>query len=236
MTPEENLARITEEVNEQMRRFGYILPETNQRLLEAQTGISNFGFKVQVAANIMGNLADAVGDYTRAMYRGEKGAAVFNNSIDNMVNAAQTAAVALSLLVPGGVLMKGVAAGLTFLITGFAKATAELTKTANIQADNMYEAFSQMAASGAVGADGIEGLFEDIQKLGLNVNKLDNFLAVAAQNSEQLALLGGTVAKGRKNFADLGASIAQYEVGLRRLGLNEDQQAEAALRFAKMQK
>ena len=72
MTPEENLARITEEVNEQMRRFGYILPETSQKLLEAQTGISNFGFKVQIATNIMGNLADAVGDYTRAMYRGEK--------------------------------------------------------------------------------------------------------------------------------------------------------------------
>jgi septation ring formation regulator EzrA len=60
MTPEENLARITEEVNEQMRRFGYILPETNQRLLEAQTGIQNFGFKVQIATGIMGNLAEAV--------------------------------------------------------------------------------------------------------------------------------------------------------------------------------
>jgi hypothetical protein len=235
MTPEENLARITEEVNEQMRRFGYILPETNQRLLEAQTGISNFGFKVQVATNIMGNLADAVGDYTRAMYRGEKGAAVFNSAIDNMVNAAQTAAVALSLLVPGGALMKGVAAGLTFLITQFARASAELTKTANEQSDSMYSAFSQLAESGAVGADGIEGLFEDVQKLGLNVLKLDKFLALAGQNADQLALMGGTVAKGRKNFADLGLSIGQYEVGLRKLGLSEDEQAEAALGFAKIQ-
>jgi len=235
MTPEENLARITEEVNEQMRRFGYILPETSQKLLEAQTGIQNFGFKVQIATGIMGNLADAVGDYTRAMYRGEKGAAVFNSSIDNMVNAAQTAAVALSLLAPGGAIVKGLTAAFTFLTTQILKQGAELTKTANIQADNMYEAFSQMAESGAVGADGIEGLFEDIQKLGLNVNKLDRFLAMAAQNADDLALLGGTVAKGRKNFADLGAGMAQYEVGLRKLGLNEDQQAEAALRFAKMQ-
>ena len=160
MTPEENLARITEEVNEQMRRFGYILPETSQKLLEAQTGIQNFGFKVQVATGIMGNLADAVGDYTRAMYRGEKGAAVFNSSIDNMVNAAQTAAVGLSLLAPGGPIVKGLAAAFTFLTTQILKQGAELTKTANIQADNMYEAFSQMAESGAVGADGIEGLFE----------------------------------------------------------------------------
>lgn len=235
MTPEENLARITEEVNEQMRRFGYILPETNQRLLEAQTGIQHFGFKVQIATGIMGDLADAVGDYTRAMYRGEKGAAVFNSSIDKMTNAAQMAAVGLSLLVPGGALVKGLTAGITFLITQILKQGSELTKAANTQADNMYEAFSQMAQSGAVGADGIEGLFADIQKLGLNVNKLDNFLALAGQNADKLALLGGTVAKGVKNFADLGAGMAQYEVGLRKLGLNEDQQAEAALRFAKMQ-
>jgi hypothetical protein len=235
MTPEENLARITEEVNEQMRRFGYILPETSQKLLEAQTGIQNFGFKVQVATSIMGNLADAVGDYTRAMYRGEKGAAVLNSSIDKMTDAAQMAAVGLSLLTPGGAIVKGLAAAFTFLTTQVLKQGAELTKTANIQADNMYEAFSQMAASGAVGADGIEGLFEDIQKLGLNVNKLDRFLAMAAQNADDLALLGGTVAKGRKNFADLGAGMAKYEEGLRRLGLEENEQADAALRFAKMQ-
>jgi len=235
MTPEENLARITEEVNEQMRRFGYILPETSQKLLEAQTGISNFGFKVQIATNIMGNLADAVGDYTRAMYRGEKGAAVFNSSISRMADAAQGVAVALSLLVPGGAIVKGVVAGLTFMTTQFLKQGAALTETANTQADMMYNAFSQLAESGAVGADGIQGLFEDIQKLGLNVTKLDSFLALAGQNADQLALMGGTVAKGRKNFADLGTSVAKYEVGLRKLGLNEDQQAEAALGFAKIQ-
>ena len=235
MTPEENLARITEEVNEQMRRFGYILPETSQKLLEAQSGIQNFGFKVQIATNIMGNLADAVGDYTKAMYRGEKGAAVFNSSISRMADAAQGVAVALSLLVPGGAIVKGVVAGLTFMTTQIFKQGAALTETANTQADMLYNAFSQLAESGAVGADGIQGLFEDIQKLGLNVTKLDSFLALAGQNADQLALMGGTVAKGRKNFADLGAGMAKYEVGLRKLGLNEDQQAEAALGFAKIQ-
>lgn len=235
MTPEENLARITEEVNEQMRRFGYILPETNQRLLEAQTGIQNFGFKVQIATSIMGNLADAVGDYTKAMYRGEKGAAVFNNSIDRMVDAAQTAAVGLSLLVPGGALIKGVVAGLTFLTTQFLKQGAELTKAANEQSDALYGAFSKLAESGAVGADGIEGLAQDFQKLGLNVNKLDRFLAAVGQSTENLARMGGTVLDGRKQFADLGKDMRQYETSLLKLGLDQDAQAEAALGYAKIQ-
>ena len=235
MTPEENLARITEEVNEQMRRFGYILPETSQRLLEAQSGIQNFGFKVQIATGIMGNLADAVGDYTRAMYRGEKGAAVFNNSIDRMADAAQMAAVGLSLLVPGGALVKGLTAGITFLITQVIKQGAELTKTANIQSDNLYSAFSQMAEAGAVGADGMEGLFDDIQKLGLNVNKLDRYLVLVSENSNELSLMGGTVLKGRKQFSELGAEMAQYETSLRKLGLNEEEQAAALMAYAKTQ-
>jgi hypothetical protein len=235
MTPEENLARITEEVNEQMRRFGYILPETNQRLLEAQTGIQNFGFKVQIATGIMGNLADAVGDYTQAMYRGEKGAAVFNHSIDKMVDAAQTAAVGLSLLTPGGALVKGLAAGITFLTTQILKQGAKLTETANIQSDNLYNAFSQIAESGAVGADGMQGLFEDIQKLGLNVNKLDRYLGMVGENADELALMGGTVLKGRKQFSELGAEMAQYEVSLRKLGMNEEEQAAALMAYARTQ-
>ena len=235
MTPEENLARITEEVNEQMRRFGYILPETNQRLLEAQTGIQNFGFKVQIATGIMGNLAEAVGDYTRAMYRGEQGAAVFNQSINKMVDAAQMAAVGLSLLVPGGAIMKGVVAGLTFLTGQFLKQGAELVTTANEQSDALYSAFSQLAESGAVGADGIEGLAEDIQKLGLNVNKLDRFLAMASNSAESLAAMGGTVREGRKQFAGLTASLRENDLSLRKLGLDQDAQAEAALGYAKIQ-
>ena len=235
MTPEENLARITEEVNEQMRRFGYILPDTNQRLLEAQTGIQNFGFKVQIATGIITNLSEAVGDYTKAMYRGEQGAAVFSQSINKMVDAAQMAAVGLSLLVPGGAIVKGVVAGLTFLATEFAKQGAELVETANKQSDLLYGAFSHLAESGAVGADGIEGLAGDLQKLGLNVTKLDRFLALAGQNAESLAAMGGTVLQGRKQFAGLTDSLRENQEQLRKLGLDEEAQAEAALGYAKIQ-
>ena len=235
MTPEENLARITEEVNEQMRRFGYILPETNQRLLEAQTGIQNFGFKVQVATGIMGNLVEAVGDYTRAMYRGEQGASAFNSSINKMADAAQMAAVGLSLLVPGGAIVKGVVAGLTFLTTQFIKQGAALVTTANEQSDALYSAFSQLAEVGAVGADGIEDLAADVQKLGLNVNKLDQFLSVLNRNTETLASLGGTVLQGRKQFVALTASLRENDLSLRKLGLDQDAQAEAALGYAKIQ-
>jgi hypothetical protein len=152
-----------------------------------------------------------------------------------MVDAAQMAAVGLSLLVPGGAIMKGVVAGLTFLTTQFLKQGAELVTTANEQSDALYSAFSQLAESGAVGADGIEGLAEDIQKLGLNVNKLDQFLAMASKSAESLAAMGGTVQQGRKQFAGLTASLRENDESLRKLGLDQDAQAEAALGYAKIQ-
>ena len=235
MTPEENLARITEEVNEQMRRFGHILPDTSQRLLEAQTGIQNFGFKTQMATQTLGSLASAVGDYTKAMYRGEQGASAFNSSMSKMTDAVSTLAIGLSLLMPGGPVVKAVTAGLTALGILAFKTAAELAEVSKTQADTMYSAFSQLAESGAVGADGIEGLFNDIQKLGLNVTKLDKFLALAGQNADAMALMGGTVLKGRQQFAELGRSMVGYNESFRKLGLDQDAQAEAILEYAKMQ-
>ena len=235
MTPEENLARITEEVNEQMRRFGYILPETNARLLDAQTGISNFDNKVQLAAGAVGRLSDVVGDYTRRMYEGEKGAQTFNKGLYAMADGLTFAATALSLLIPGGKIMKGVYASLTFLAGKFIQTGVELTETATNQNNIMFETFSRLAKSGAAGADGVEGLSKNFQDLGLSLLDMDNNVRLLGDNATDLALLGGTVRKGVKEFAALGLGLSQYEENLRKLGLNEKEQADAAMRFAKMQ-
>jgi hypothetical protein len=69
----------------------------------------------------------------------------------------------------------------------------------------------------------------------LNVNKLDQFLAMASKSAESLAAMGGTVLQGRKQFAGLTASLRENELSLRKLGLDQDAQAEAALGYAKIQ-
>jgi hypothetical protein len=169
------------------------------------------------------------------MYRGEQGAAVFNSSMSKMTDAVSTLAVGLSLLMPGGPVVKAVTAGLTALGVYALKTAEDLAATSKEQADTMYSAFSQLAESGAVGADGIEGLFNDIQKLGLNVTQLDKYLSMAGQNADAMAMMGGTVLKGRQQFAELGRSMAGYNESFRKLGLDQDAQAEAILEYAKMQ-
>jgi hypothetical protein len=152
-----------------------------------------------------------------------------------MTDAVSTLAVGLSLLMPGGPVVKAVTAGLTALGVYALKTAEDLAATSKEQADTMYSAFSQLAESGAVGADGIEGLFNDIQKLGLNVTQLDKYLSMAGQNADAMAMMGGTVLKGRQQFAELGRSMAGYNESFRKLGLDQDAQAEAILEYAKMQ-
>jgi hypothetical protein len=234
-TKEEELAAIQEQINIEMQKFGRILPETQNRLMDAETGIKNFNLKVTAGTAVLGKLADAVSHTASAMYKGEKGAAAFNGSVDAMADAAQIAATALSLLIPGGPLMKAVVAGLTYLGTSVIKAGAQLQKTANEQSDQLYKAFSKMAKSGAVASDGTTALAKDINDLSLNVNQLDGLINLMSENSRQLSDMGGTVANGRRQFVGLVKDMEGFQVQLLNLGLDFDEQAEAALSYAKLQ-
>ena len=69
----------------------------------------------QAAAQSLQSLGKAVGSAAGAMYEGRQGATAFNQSIENMNMAVKQAAIALSVLAPGGPLGKIITAGLTAL-------------------------------------------------------------------------------------------------------------------------
>ena len=232
---EEQLARLTEQVNEEFRRLGHVTPETSRAMMEAQTQIANFNFKVELGTKFLGKLADAAISTQKAMYKGEKGASAFNKSIDDMSDAAQIAAVGLSLLIPGGPLMKAAVAGITYLATSAMKAGAELTKTANEQSDTLYNAFQKLSKAGAAGSDGMTGVFGDIQKLGLGIQDLDGYISLINDSSRDLALFGGSVTSGRKAFADMNSEMKPFTEQLYNAGLNQEDIAKGAMSYLKIQ-
>lgn len=232
---EEELAAATDEVIRNLQQFGYVLPATQARLMDAQTSIKNFGFKVDVATKTVGKLGDAVANTAKAMYNGEKGAGAFNKSVDDMADAAQIAAVGLSLLAPGGPLMKAAVAGITYLATSAMKAGAELTKTANLQSDALYNAFQKMSASGASASDGMTGVFNDLQNLGLGIQDLDGYVNLINDSSKDLALFGSTVYKGRQAFADMNKEMAPFTEQLYNAGLTQQDIAKGAMEYLKLQ-
>ena len=235
MTPQEENVRLQQQVNEELRAYSEAQRKATAETDKAAEVEAKVAGLTATALQIMEKLYNAQLKYTLAMAKGQKGASQFNDGIDAMTEATQIAAVALSLLVPGGALIKGVTAGLTFLATQAMKTAAEMQKAANDQADATYKAFQAFSKAGATGADGLKGFFDDVNRMRLNVNQLDAMATVIGNSAKDMASMGGTVNKARGQFANLVQGMGDFETGMLNLGLSYDDQAEAAMGFMKLQ-
>jgi GH24 family phage-related lysozyme (muramidase) len=235
MTPQEENVRLQQQVNEELRAYNEAQRKATIETEKAAEVEAKVAGLTATGLQIMEKLYNAQLKYTLSMAKGQKGASQFNDGIDAMTESVQIAAVALSLLVPGGALIKGVTAGLTFLATQAMKTAAEMQKAANEQADATYKAFQAFSKAGATGADGLKGFFDDVNRMRLNVNQLDAMATVIGNSAKDMASMGGTVNKARGQFANLVQGMGDFETGMLNLGMSYDDQAEAAMGFMKLQ-
>jgi len=235
MTPQEENIRLQQQVNEELKAYNEAQRKATKETEKSAEVEAKVAGLTATGLQIMEKLYNAQLKYTLAMAKGQKGASQFNDGIDAMTEATQIAAVALSLLVPGGALIKGVTAGLTFLATQAMKTAAEMQKAANDQADATYKAFQAFSKAGATGADGLKGFFDDVNRMRLNVNQLDAMAGAIANSAKELTAMGGSVYRGRKEFANLVEGLGDFEKGMLNLGMNYDDQAEAVLGYMKIQ-
>jgi hypothetical protein len=165
------------------------------------------------------------------MLDGKKGAAAFNESIDGLSKAATAAGVALTLLIPGGALIKGIVAGFTALTA----ATAGMVKASNEMADKIYKGYSGLAKSGAAASDGMTGVYNDAKKLGLSMNDLDSFVGLVGENAGDLALFAGSVFEGRQKFAEMGEAMEPYRKQMIAAGMTQEQINEGTMGYLRLQ-
>ena len=228
----QELAELMERVNDELRRFGKVTEETADALKAGSAGrAQELKTAGKLTADALGSVASAAGKMGSAMLQGEKGAAAFNSSLDSMAEAATAAGAALTFLIPGGPLIKG-------LVAGFTAATAAITsyaKAANEMSDKLYKGFNGLAKSGAAASDGMSGVFRDAKKLGLSMNELDGFVQMVGENSKDLALFGGTVFEGRKKFADMGKAMEPFRESLMNAGLTQEQINKGAMGYLRLQ-
>jgi GH24 family phage-related lysozyme (muramidase) len=235
MTPQEENIRLQQQVNQELMAYMDAQRAATKETEKAAEAEAKIEGATTAVIQIFEKLYSAQLKYNLAMAKGQKGASQFNDGIDAMTEATQIAAVALSLLVPGGALVKGVVAGLTFLGTQAMKTAAEMQKAANEQADATYKAFQAFSKAGATGADGLKGFFNDVNRMRLNVHQLDAMATVIGNSGKEMASMGGTVYKARGQFADLVQGMGDYEQGMLNLGMSYDDQAEAAMGYMKLQ-
>lgn len=199
--------------------------------MKAKHGIENFTAGTAKAASALGALGVAGMAAASAMHKGEKGAAAFNSSVDSMADAAKFAGAALTLLIPGGPIIKGLVAGFTLAAT----AVAEYTKAASQMSDQLHKGYQGLAKSGAAASDGMTGLYKDAKKLGMSMNELDGYVQLVGANAQDLALFSGSVFEGRKRFAELGKEMEPFRAGLMNAGIGMEEQREGTMAYIRLQ-
>ena len=181
---------------------------------------SLLGQSLSQASKQIGN---GVTGFTKAMADGQQGASTFNGVINSGATALGTM---LKELGPLG--------------TAFSKLTdfagAYLVR-ANQQGDALFKSFQDLSRVGGASTEGMTGIFDNMQKLGLTMNQLPEFGAMIAQNSEALAAMGGTVSQGTKAFAGVAAGIQQsgLQSEFERMGLTTKNINEGTANYLRIQ-
>jgi len=231
----QKMAELMAKINDELYRYGQLTTETeNQKtdaLVKAKYGLNDFTKGSKSAIEAVTSLATGVAQTAKAMYDGKKGAAAFNDSLDSMSKAATAAGVALSILLPGGPLMKGI----IMAFTALAGATIGVTKAANEMADKLYNSYTKISGSGAAAADGMSGVYKGAKKLGLSMNELDQYVNLINESSQDLALFGGTVYDGRKKIEDMGEAMEGQRASLFKMGITQEQMNEGMVGYMRLQ-
>jgi hypothetical protein len=177
----------------------------------------------QASSQAMKQLGTGVTGFTTAIADGKQGASVFNGAINSSKDALNTMFKELGPL--GQAFSK---------VTDFA--AAYIVK-ANQQSDALFKSFQDLSRVGGAGAEGMSGVFADMQKFGLTMNQLPDFGAMIAQNSEALAVMGGTVSQGTKAFAGVASSIQQsgLQSEFERMGLTTKNINEGTANYLRIQ-
>ena len=236
MTPQEQeLSQTLAQVNQDMKQFGQVLPSTRQALLNAQTGIRDFGTKADLAAQGLNTLASATGAYAQAVYQGNTTATAANAALEQFQQSVNLAAAALVVLTPGGPIVKGLVAAAAYLTTKIMGAGKEALKVSNEMAAGQFKLFQDISKSGATASDGLEGMFEDLQNMGVLLHEFPEYGALIKQSGADLAILGGTVRQGAKALALSSAQVNLNREELFRAGMTQEDINDATMSYLKLQ-
>ena len=154
---------------------------------------------------------------SKALYAGQKGAAVFSDALEGL-----SAAI---LMIPGLGLAAKVA---TMTVLAFSKALGAVNK----QGDALYKTYQDLQKSGATASDGITGVFNNMQKFGYGIEELDKMTKLVTENSQTLAKFSLTAADGTSAFASEMQGLVR-DKGLKVLGKMPDEINAAGAAYIK---
>ena len=233
----QELAAALARANQELAQFGKVTEATQAQVTDAQMkakfGIDNFTKSTATAAQALGQVAAASLGTFKTMAEGKKGAAAFNDQVDQMAKAAELAAVALTMLIPGGPIVKGLVAGITAVTVAVIQARAEFQKMSATMSDKLYKSYSDLAKSGAAASTGMTGVLKLSKQLSLNMDELSDLTGIVAGNSQELALMGKSAAQGVQRLGDMGEAMKGSRREFLAMGMSVTDVVEGQARYLK---
>lgn len=232
-------AELLAQANDQLIRNGKVSVDTQAAItdaaMKAKYGLDNFSKSMATGGAAIAALGDAAIAGVSAMAAGKKGAAAVNAEMDALAKATELAAVALTLLIPGGPIIKMIVGAIGALTVGFIRARNEFMKMGTGMSDALYKSYSGLAKSGAAAADGMTGVLKLSNQLSLSMDELDGLVQIVAEHSTDLALLGGSVAGGVKQLGAMGQALKGNREEFLGLGLTMTEVSEGMANYLKIQ-
>jgi len=187
---------------------------------DAKAGIRNYTFQLNQSLKQLGNSVLGLGT---SMLKGEQGAAVYNKSIEAGADAIDAFAAKFGFL---GKLIGG-------LITAGARYVVEVNK----QSDSLFKAYQDLSRAGAANAGGITEVYKQMQQFGYNIEQLGDFGKLIKENSQSLAVMGGTVNQGVKQFGNLAEGVQRsgLQTQFMNMGMTVDQINSGMAGYLKIQ-
>jgi len=201
-------------------RSGADLTDDEMRRLGRNTG------SVSKAFEFLGKQSMDLG---AKLYKGTQGAAVYNDAIKSSADALGNAA---------GTLIKnlgplGKVLGLTV------KSIGTYAAEVNLLSDRLFKNYQNLSKVGVSAADGMIGLGEAAQRLGLGMDEagLENFGRLMKGAAVDLALLSGSAAQGREDFVQFAEILVRGPVGreLQNLGYSVEELNEGLADYIGLQ-
>jgi len=181
--------------------------------------------------------AKAYNAMTDAIWKGERGASVSAKGAAEFSKSVTTAAYGIGaalMMLPLGPILKIVGAAIAVLAAATEGATKLLEMGADLN-DKLYKSYNTLSEKGLTTAKGMNGLYNTLHKVGLSAAEVEKFNKLLGENSKNLAMFGGTAAKGVEKFEKVAGAIAAPTSKLNKefllMGINSDAQREHIMNY-----
>lgn len=177
------------------------------------------------ALDMLSPLGKGIADMGKALYEGKQGASANNSALEGLGDTVEKLTAGMGPL--------------GFIIGKIVKLFTSFAVEANKMSDRFYKTYQDLSRAGVAASDGMTGLAESAQRLGLGLDEsgMQNFVRILTAASEDIALMSGSAIEGRKNFTELSSSIVRGDVGrqLMNMGMSVESINEGVAGFIKQQ-